>query len=105
MVLGWTPGELITRCLETAASCSRTLITIATSVRQGLWNPCSKKIPREEIYRTTGIQFMQINTLYQLFAAKSKTPELLRSARTLLTIPDLFHFWLTGKAVCEFSNA
>ena len=62
-------------------------------------------IPKEEIYRETGIQFMQINTLYQLFAAKRDTPDLLRAARKLVTIPDLFHYWLTGNAVCEFTNA
>jgi rhamnulokinase len=63
------------------------------------------KISKEEIYRETGIQFMQINTLFQLFAAKRDTPNLLRAARKLLTIPDLFHYWLTGNAVCEFTNA
>lgn len=64
-----------------------------------------EKVSREDIYRETGIQFMPINTLYQLFAAKRDNPGLLRSARTLLTIPDLFHYWLTGNAVCEFTNA
>jgi rhamnulokinase len=64
-----------------------------------------EKVPREEIYRQTGIQFMPINTLFQLFAAKRETPELLKEARTLLTIPDLFHYWLTGHAVCEFTSA
>jgi rhamnulokinase len=63
------------------------------------------KVPKQEIYADTGIQFMQINTLYQLFAAKLETPGLLRAARKLLTIPDLFHYWLTGNAVCEFTNA
>lgn len=64
-----------------------------------------EKLSREDIYRETGIQFMPINTLYQLFAAKRDTPDLLRAARTLLMIPDLFHYWLTGNAVCEFTNA
>jgi len=63
------------------------------------------RIPREEIYRITGIQFMPINTIYQLAAAKRDTPELLDSAKQLLTIPDLFHYWLTGTTVCEFTNA
>ncbi len=63
------------------------------------------RISKDQIYRETGIQFMQINTLYQLFAAKRDTPNLLRAARKLLTIPDLFHYWLTGNAVCEFTNA
>ena len=62
------------------------------------------RVPKEEIYRSTGIQFMPINTLYQLFAAKHQTPTILQSARKLLTIPDLFHYWLTGNAVCEFTK-
>ena len=63
------------------------------------------KISRKDIYRETGIQFMPINTLFQLFAAKRDTPKMLKAARKLLTIPDLFHYWLTGNAVCEFTNA
>ena len=62
-------------------------------------------ISKEEIYRQTGIQFMPINTLYQLFAAKRDTPELLAAAHRLVLIPDLFHFWLTGNAVCEYTVA
>jgi rhamnulokinase len=71
----------------------------------GVMDVVFEKVPREEIYRETGIQFMPINTLFQLFAARRDTPDLLRAARTLLTIPDLFHYWLTGNAVCEFTNA
>ena len=63
------------------------------------------KVSKEEIYAETGVQFMQINTLYQLFAAQRDTPGTLHAARRLLTIPDLFHYWLTGNAVCEFTNA
>src|SRR5581483_5993848 len=64
-----------------------------------------EKVSRQDIYQTTGIQFLQINTLFQLFATQRDRPELLHAARTLLTIPDLFHYWLTGNAVCEFTNA
>lgn len=71
----------------------------------GVMELAFEKVSRKEIYRETGIQFMSINTLYQLFAAKRDTPDLLRAARTLLMIPDLFHYWLTGNAVCEFTNA
>src|SRR5213076_3268263 len=63
------------------------------------------KVGKREIYEKTGIQFMPINTLFQLIAAKRDTPGLLNSARKMLTIPDLFHYWLTGNAVCEFTNA
>ena len=72
---------------------------------RGVMDMVFRKVSREEIYRETGIQFMPINTLYQLFASKRDTPQLLNAARKILTIPDLFHYWLTGNAVCEFTNA
>ena len=72
---------------------------------QGIMEEVFRKVPREEIYQATGIQFMPINTLYQLFAAQRETPTILAAARQLLTIPDLFNYWLTGNAVCEFTNA
>ena len=71
----------------------------------GVMDEVFARVSREEIYRETGIQFLQINTLYQLFAAKRETPKVLRAAKTLLTIPDLFHYWLTRNAKCEFTNA
>jgi len=72
---------------------------------EGAMEAVFRKVSREEIYRRTGIQFMPINTLYQLFAAKRDRPELVRAARQLVTIPDLFHFWMSGTAVSEFTNA
>ena len=72
---------------------------------QGTMENVFRKVPKEEIYWATGIQFMPINTLFQLCAAQRDTPELLKAARHLITIPDLFHYWLTGNAVCEFTNA
>ncbi|PWU08336.1 MAG: rhamnulokinase [Terriglobia bacterium] len=62
-------------------------------------------LSREDIYRATGIQFMPINTLNQLFAANRDTPRILSAADRLLMIPDLFHYWMTGNAVCEFTVA
>jgi len=72
---------------------------------EGAMEEVFRRVTREEIYETTGIQFMPINTLYQLFAAQRENPDLLKAARYLLTIPDLFNYWLTGNAVCEFTNA
>ena len=72
---------------------------------EGVMEEVFQRVPREEIYRATGIQFMPINTLYQLFAAQRDTPSVLAAAKQLVTIPDLFHYWLTGNAVCEFTNA
>jgi rhamnulokinase len=71
----------------------------------GIMDLVFQEVSKEEIYSETGIQFMPINTLYQLFAAKRETPELLCAAKRLITIPDLFNYWLTGHAVCEFTNA
>lgn len=72
---------------------------------QGVMEEVFRKVPKEEIYRETGIQFMPINTLYQLFAAQRDTPTIIAAARQLVTIPDLFNYWLTGNTVCEFTNA
>ena len=60
---------------------------------------------RERIFEETGIQFMPINTLTQLFVMRERRSPLLEAARTFLTIPDLLHYWLTGERVCEFTNA
>ncbi len=72
---------------------------------EGVMEEVLTKVSREDIYEATGIQFMPINTLYQLFTARRQTPKLLDAAKYLLTIPDLFNYWLTGNAVCEFTNA
>lgn len=72
---------------------------------EGVMEEVFRTISREEIYRATGIQFMPINTLYQLYAAHRETPSLLAATKQFVTIPDLFNYWLTGKAVCEFTNA
>src|SRR6266576_1580616 len=72
---------------------------------EGVMEEVLSRTDKEEIYKVTGIQFMPINTLYQLFAARRQTPNLLDAAKYLLTIPDLFNYWLSGNAVCEFTNA
>lgn len=61
------------------------------------------RVPREEIFERTGIQLMVFNTLFQLYAhAQEGFPK--RAARLLL-IPDLINFYLTGRAVTEYTNA
>ena len=62
-------------------------------------------ISREEIYQETGIQFLPFNTIYQLVAATQQSPEIFRAAKQLLMIPDLFNYWLTGKAACEYTDS
>jgi rhamnulokinase len=61
--------------------------------------------PRAEIYRRTGIQFMQLNSLYQLLAMAESGAPALQAARHFLTMPDLFNFWLCGRKANEFTNA
>ncbi len=61
------------------------------------------RIPREEIFERTGIQFQIFNTLFQLYA---HAQEGIPGARSrLLLIPDLINFFLTGRAVTEYTNA
>jgi rhamnulokinase len=59
------------------------------------------RVPAEEIYAATGIQFMPINTLFQLLAVADR----LERAATLLLIPDLLAYWLTGERHAEETNA
>ena len=62
-------------------------------------------ISRDALYDATGIQLMPINTVNQLYAARQHTPRLLDAAEQFVMIPDLFNYWLTGRVVCEFTNA
>ena len=62
-----------------------------------------KVVPADELYRITGLQQLPFNTIYQLAAAAGTAQ--LAAARTLLMIPDLIGFWLTGQAGAELTNA
>ena len=63
------------------------------------------RIPRQQIYAETGIQFLPFNTIFQLFAGAKENPELLRAAECFLMMPDLFAFLLTGEKTGERTNA
>ncbi|MBI5958800.1 MAG: rhamnulokinase [Chloroflexi bacterium] len=71
----------------------------------GMMECVFEKLPREEIHTRTGIQFMQINTLYQLYAMRLAGAPALRHAATFLTVADLLNYWLTGQKVVEFTSA
>lgn len=71
----------------------------------GMQAEAFRRMPREQIFEHTGIQFMQINTLYQLLALVVTRDPALEIAATFLTMPDLLNFWLTGQKGCEFTNA
>jgi len=72
---------------------------------RGMFQRAFAKVPREEIFASTGLQFMEINTLYQLLAHQKNNPELLAAAETLLMMPDFLHYCMSGARVSEFTIA
>lgn len=75
--------------------------TQAATAMEPIWSI----VPKRDIFARTGIQFLSLNTLYQLAAIRSRNPELLDRATTLLQIPDLLRFFLTGERTSEYTNA
>jgi rhamnulokinase len=71
----------------------------------GVMEQVLARVPRETLYRRTGIQFLPFNTLFQLYAHEQMQPGELARAHRLLLIPDLLHCWLCGSQVCERTNA
>jgi rhamnulokinase len=69
----------------------------------GMMEEAFQIVPRTQIYEQTGIQFMQLNSLYQLLAMVKAESPLLDMANRLLNMPDLFNFWLSGRQASEFS--
>jgi rhamnulokinase len=63
------------------------------------------RVPRAEIFAATGIQLLEINTLFQLLRLRQRGSPALGVARRLLMIPDLFSFWLSGRAANEYTIA
>ena len=70
---------------------------------EGVAGQVLARVPAAELYAITGIQQLPLNTIFQL-AAAAGTPQL-AAARTLLMIPDLLAYWLTGQAGAEVTNA
>jgi rhamnulokinase len=71
----------------------------------GMMERAFRIVPRTEIYEHTGIQFMQINSLYQLLAMAQADSPLLEAAHLFLHMPDLFNYWLCGRKASEFTVA
>ena len=69
----------------------------------GMMEQAFRRVPKEEIFEQTGIQFMPINSLYMLLSMSESSA--LEAAQTFLMIPDLFNFWLSGHKACEFTDA
>jgi rhamnulokinase len=71
----------------------------------GMMEAVFERVSREKIYAITGIQFLQINTLFQFYAACRLTPRIVDAASALITIPDLLNYWLSGRLCAEYTVA
>lgn len=71
----------------------------------GMMERAFQLMPKDEIYNHTGIQFMQLNSIFQLISMVEENHPFLDIAETLLFMPDLFNYLLTGQKVSEFSIA
>lgn len=71
----------------------------------GVLEEIGKLVPLDELYAKTGIQFMNFNTLFQLYADKKMRPDIYEKAVRLLFMPELFGYFLTGKMYNEYTFA
>jgi rhamnulokinase len=62
-------------------------------------------VPKETVFDITGIQFIQFNTLFQVYSLRYFADPLLDFADRLLMMPDIFHYWLTGRQCAEYTIA
>ena len=88
-----------------AAGSWPTRSTTGIGARRGCLDLAFAVVPRDEIYAATGIQMMPINTLYQLWSMVRAGDPLLGQADRLLMMADLFHHFLAGSTVAEYTNA
>lgn len=72
---------------------------------QGMIEEACRIVSKREIYEYTGIQFQVFNSLYQLMALKAEGSPMLEKAATMLFIPDLLRYFLTGEKNCEYTIA
>ncbi len=72
---------------------------------EGVMEAAFAQVPRADIFRQTGLQFMRFNTLFQLLALKQAGSPLLDVADRLLMMPDLFHYFFTGVKANESTDA
>jgi rhamnulokinase len=72
---------------------------------EGMMEAVFERVSRDRIYSVTGIQFLQINTLFQFYAACRLTPKVVDAAHALLTVPDLLNYWLGSRLCSEYTIA
>ncbi|MCR9292245.1 MAG: rhamnulokinase [bacterium] len=72
---------------------------------QGVMSQAFERVSREQIFAETGLQFMEINTAYQLYSMRLEQSPLLDIAERFLMVPDFLHWQLSGEKVNEYTNA
>lgn len=73
--------------------------------KKEILNETFNRVPREEIYRTTGLQLTKLNSLYHLVEMVRSNSPALKNAKTFLMLPDLMNYWLTGRTISEYTIA
>ncbi len=72
---------------------------------EGIMETVFAVVPKADIFARTGIQFMRINTLFQLMSMVQAASPILQTAETFLMAPDLLNYWLTGEITNEYTDA
>ena len=72
---------------------------------EGAMEEYFKLVPKEKVYEKTGIQFMNFNSLFQLYAMRQDENVAIGLAKKILFLPDALSWMLTGEAVCEYTIA
>ena len=71
----------------------------------GMMDKAFESMPKRDIYQHSGIQFMQLNSLYQLLAMRTAGSQALAKAKRLIFMADLFSYFLCGRAFGEYTLA
>ncbi len=83
----------------------RNPVNYRDSRTNGMFEKVFEHVPKDEVFAQTGVQFMEINTLYQMMSLRMSDSVQYRMADKLLFSPDLLGYWLTGNMVAERSIA
>ncbi len=101
MASRWIPGVSISVCSTNTERLIENPRHYRDERTRALPEELFKIVPREDVFRQTGIQVMELNSLYQLYSIRQHSPWLLERARKLLFMPDLMHYFLTGMQLSE----
>jgi rhamnulokinase len=92
-------------CIGTDGAILRNPLAYRDPHTAGIQDKFFQMVKKETVYNTTGIQFMDFNSLFQLYAMKQSRNTALQNAEKILFIPDALSYMLTGKTICEYTIA